>query len=338
MSEKPFIQIDREIITKIPNTTEAVILSYIVHEQVSSLKNTQKLRRITNTEIASKFGINKSTVSRAKAKLCEKNLLVEDSPIPNPRIGKLVWNENNKSFDIDFIKITKTMGFYGKEVETGRTCNYLTAIDETFQYFNYGFIKVDKEWFLNQDIDITTKYWVIFFKAFEKSDNWTPTWSGIERCSCWKKKGIADAYYKLRDEGWVHNDKTIDINLSYQRLQGKSYNIDFIQTKTEKISDEEVKDVLPSEEQTTKQLQEKAKKESIIEEKTSYDENNTDASTIEQALDYAAKHMSDRQIYAGSVLFNVQDCLQKMIKDKGKDYTMNYMKTHWGKIDLSRVL
>ena len=236
--EKPFIQIDREIIAKIPNTTEAVILSYIIHEQACSYKNTQKLRKITNTEIAAKFGINKVTVSRNKAKLYKKNLLVEDSPIPNPRIGKLVWNENNKSFDIDFIKIEKTMGFYGKEVETGRTYNYLTPIDETFHYFNYGFIKVDKEWFLNPNIDITTKYWVIFFKCFEKADNWTPTWAGIERCSCWTKKGIRDAYYRLRDEGWIHNDKIIDINLDYQRLQGKSYNIDFTQIKTEKTLDE----------------------------------------------------------------------------------------------------
>lgn len=339
MSEKPFIQIDREIITKIPNTTEAVILSYIIHEQVSSFKNTQKLRKITNIEIASKFGINKSTVSRVKTKLYEKNLLVEDSPIPNPRIGKLVWNENNKSFDLDFIKAEKTIGFYGKEVETGRTYNYLTAIDETFHYFNYGFIKVDKEWFLNPNIDITTKYWVIFFKAFEKSDNWTPTWAGIERCSCWKKKGITDAYYKLRDEGWVHNDKTIDINLDYQRLQGKSYNIDFIQEKVVKESiTEEVKEVLPSEEQITKKFAEKAFKEAIIEEKTSYKEDNVVGSSIEQLLDYEAKKLSDSQKYVGCILFDVKDYLQDMIEMKGEDYAMNYMKTHWPKIDLSRVL
>ena len=193
--EKSSIQIDREIITKIPNTTEAVILSYIVYEQACSFKNTQKLRKITGTEIASKFGINKSTVSRVKAKLYEKNLLIEDSPMPSPKIEKLVLNENNESFDVDFIK-------------------------------------VDKEWFLNPDIDITTKYWVIFFKCFEISDKWIPTWSGIERCSCWTKKGIRDAYYRLRDEGWIHNDKIIDINIDYQRVQGKSYNIDFIQTKT----------------------------------------------------------------------------------------------------------
>ena len=121
--------------------------------------------------------------------------------------------------------------------------------------FDVDFIKVDKEWFLNPDIDITTKYWIIFFKAFEKSDNWTPTWAGIERCSCWKEEGIRKSYYKLRDEGWIHNDKTIDINLDYQRLQGKSYNIDFTQTKADKISEEQI----------TKQLQKEVVKEAINE-------------------------------------------------------------------------
>lgn len=349
MSEKPFIQIDREIITKIDNPTEAVVLSYIVHEQASSCKNNSKIRRITNTEIASKLGINKSTVSRIKTRLYEKNLLVEDSPIPNPRIGKLIWNENNKSFDVDYIKIGKTIGFYGKEVEAGRTYNYLTPIDETFNYFNYGFIKVDKEWFLNPEIDITTKYWVIFFKAFEKADNWTPTWSGIERCSCWKEEGIRKSYYKLRDEGWVHNNKTIDIKLDYQRLQGKSYNIDFTQEKVVKESDEEVeelmKDIPPAEEQLLEMINEKSddkyetKKESIIEEEI--DENNTDDSTIKQlldALDNAAKPMSDRQIYVGCVLSSVKDYLQQMKDIKGEGYTMNYMTTHWPKINLSKVL
>ena len=88
-------------------------------------------------------------------------------------------------------------------------------------------------------------------------------------------------------------------------------------------------------------LAEKAKKESVIEEKTSCDENNTDDSTIKQlldALDYAAKPMSDRQVYIGCFLSNVQDCLQEMIEKKGKGYTINYMNEHWPKIDLNRVL
>lgn len=85
-------------------------------------------------------------------------------------------------------------------------------------------------------------------------------------------------------------------------------------------------------------LAKKARKESIIEEETSCEENNTDGSTIEEALDYAAKPMSDRQIYAGSVLFNVQDCLQEMKNKKGEDYAIDYMEKHWPKIDLSKVL
>ena len=88
-------------------------------------------------------------------------------------------------------------------------------------------------------------------------------------------------------------------------------------------------------------LAKKAREESIIEEKTNYEENNTDASTIEQlldALDYAAKPMSDRQVYAGCILSSVKDCLQEMKDIKGEDYTVSYMKEHWPKIDLEKIL
>ena len=84
-------------------------------------------------------------------------------------------------------------------------------------------------------------------------------------------------------------------------------------------------------------LAEKAKKESE-EEKNSCEENNTAASTIEQRLDYAAKPMSDRQVYIGCFLSDVKDRLQEMIEMKGRDYTIDYMTTHWPKIDLSKVL
>ena len=85
-------------------------------------------------------------------------------------------------------------------------------------------------------------------------------------------------------------------------------------------------------------LAEKAKKESIIEEKTSCDENNTADTTIEEALDSVAKPMSDRQIYAGCVLYDVRERFQEMIEKKGKDYAMNYMTKHWPKIDLEKIL
>ena len=86
-------------------------------------------------------------------------------------------------------------------------------------------------------------------------------------------------------------------------------------------------------------LAEKAKKESVIEEKTSCkEENNIAASTIEQRLDYAAKPMSDRQVYFGCFLSDVKDRLQEMKDMKGEDYAMNYMTIHWPNIDLSKVL
>ena len=88
-------------------------------------------------------------------------------------------------------------------------------------------------------------------------------------------------------------------------------------------------------------LAKKAREESITEEKASCNKNNTDDSTIKQlldALDGAAKPMSERQIYVGCVLSSVKDYLQQMKDMKGEGYTMNYMTTHWPKIDLSRVL
>ena len=85
-------------------------------------------------------------------------------------------------------------------------------------------------------------------------------------------------------------------------------------------------------------LAEKAKKEANIEEKASHHENNTAATTIEQELDCVAKPLSDSQAYVGCILFNVKDRLQEMKDTKGKDYAMNYMKNHWPKIDLSKVL
>lgn len=83
-------------------------------------------------------------------------------------------------------------------------------------------------------------------------------------------------------------------------------------------------------------LAEKAKKEAVIEEKN--EEDNTAATTIEQELDYVAKPMSDRQIYAGCILSSVKERLHEMIEKKDRDYAIDYMKTHWPKIDLNKIL
>lgn len=85
-------------------------------------------------------------------------------------------------------------------------------------------------------------------------------------------------------------------------------------------------------------LQEKTKKEAVIEEKTYYKEDNVVSSTIEEKLDYVAKTLSNTQAYIGCILSDVQDCLQEMIEKYGKDCAIDYMTTHWPKIDLSKVL
>ena len=85
-------------------------------------------------------------------------------------------------------------------------------------------------------------------------------------------------------------------------------------------------------------LAKKAKKESDVEEKNSHQENNTAATTIEQELDCVAKPLSDSQAYVGCIVFNVKDRLQEMKDTKGEDYAMNYMTTHWPKINLNKVL
>ena len=116
-----------------------------------------------------------------------------------------------------------------------------------------------------------------------------------------------------------------------------------------KISDEEVeelmKDIPSAEEELLEMISEEKesiieeKKESIIEEEI--DENNTDDSTIKQlldALDCAAKPLSDSQAYIGCIVFNVKDRLQEMKNMKGEGYAINYMKNHWPKIDLCKVL
>ena len=86
-------------------------------------------------------------------------------------------------------------------------------------------------------------------------------------------------------------------------------------------------------------LAKKAREESDAEEK-----NNTEDSEIEQlqqlqqALDYAAKPMSDGQVYICCVLSSVKERLQELINMKGKDYAIDYMNEHWPNIDLSKIL
>lgn len=91
-------------------------------------------------------------------------------------------------------------------------------------------------------------------------------------------------------------------------------------------------------------LAEAAREESINEEQEEIYEGTGEnkavyaGSTIEQLLDYEAKNLSDKQVYIGCFVAGVKNYLSDMIEMKGKDYAMSYMKEHWPKIDLDKVL
>lgn len=91
-------------------------------------------------------------------------------------------------------------------------------------------------------------------------------------------------------------------------------------------------------------LAEEAKKEAIKEEQEEIYEGTGEnkavlvSSTVEQLLDYEAKKLSDNQTYFGCFIAGVKGYLYDMIEMNGKDYAINYMKEHWPKIDLDKVL
>ena len=91
-------------------------------------------------------------------------------------------------------------------------------------------------------------------------------------------------------------------------------------------------------------LAEEAKEESVNEEQEEIYEGTGESkamlvsSTIEQLLDYEAKKLSDNQTYIGCFVAGVRSYLSDMIEMKGKDYTIKYMKEHWPKIDLDKII
>ena len=91
-------------------------------------------------------------------------------------------------------------------------------------------------------------------------------------------------------------------------------------------------------------LAEDARKEAIKEEQEEIYEGTGEnkalyaGSTVERLLDHEAKILSDKQSYIGCFISDVKGYLYDMIEMKGKDYAINYMKEHWPKIDLDKVL
>lgn len=257
----------------------------------------------SNSQIARNTNIDRKSVRVAIRKLKEKDYIV-------------VNEDNTFTFQINSIKFEKqdlsnpdVCHMFGDFVKVPQFLNYINTITPSariaaimFFDFNFGIDK-NGEYFIKKEIptiDGVATYYDINKTTFR---------SRIQRCL----------------EAEIFEYKVIQINKEEKRIIGLKC-INWINTWIREDGLEAKK---------SKKLQEKSKKDAIIEEKK---EDNIVSSTIEQALDYEAKPLSDNQSYIGCYVSNVKDRLQEMIEMKGEDYTMNYMKTHWGNIDLSKVL
>ena len=285
-----------------------VVANYLIH--IAGWENDSLLP--SNHQIAKNTNIDRKSVRFAINQLKEKDYIVVNE------------NDNTFTFQINGIKFDKqdlsnpdVCHMFGDFVKVPQFLNYINTITPSariaaimFFDFNFGIDK-NGEYFIKKGIptiDGVATYYDINKTTFR---------SRIQKCL----------------EAEIFEYKVIQIGKEEKRIIGLKC-INWINTWIREDGVEANK---------TKKLQEKAKKEAkkdaIKEEKTICEkENNTDASTIEQALDYAAKPLSDSQVYAGCLLFNVKDRLQEMIEKKGEDYAMSYMKEHWPKIDLCKVL
>ena len=261
----------------------------------------------SNSQIAKNTNIDRKSVRVAINHLKEKEYIVVNE------------NDNTFIFQINGIKFEKQdlsnpdiCHMFGDFVKVPQFLNYINTITPSariaaimFFDFNFGIDK-NEAFFIKKEkptIDGVATYYGINKKTFR---------ARIQRC-------LAAEIFEY---------KVIQIGKEKKRIIGLKC-INWINTWVREDGLEAKK---------TKQLQEKAVKESIKEEKATCEEDNTGASTIEEALDYAAKTLSDSQKYVGCILFDVKDRLQEMIDKKGRDYAISYMKEHWPKIDLSKVL
>ena len=279
-----------------------VVVNYLIY--LAGWENDNLLP--SNHQIAKNTNIDRKSVIAAIEQLKEKDYIV-------------VNEDNTFTFQINGIKFKKqylsnpdVCHMLGDFVKVPQFLNYIDTITPSariaaimFFDFNFGIDK-NGEYFIKKEtptIDGVATYYDINKSTFRKR---------IQRCL----------------EAEIFEYKVMQIGKEKKKIIGLKC-INWINTWVREDGLEANK---------TKQLQEKAREEAIIEEKTSCDEDNEAASTIEQLIDYVAKPLSDKQIYVGCYVSDVKDYLQDMIEIKGKDYAIDYMKTHWPKIDLNKVL
>ena len=293
-----------KIILKDKTLTDAtkIVANYLIH--IAGWENDNLLPSMN--KLSDLVSVNKSQVVTAVNQLKEKEYIIvnEDNTFTFQINGIKFEKQDLSSKDVchmfgDFIKAP--MDLLCNDLSTPST--RIAAI--MFFDWNFG---IDKQgnYFVKREkvqIDAVATYYGINKNTFK------------HRIQKAKESQLID--YKTIKVG---KEETIVVNAKVKKLERRWITVDSLAAKK------------------SKKLAEKAKKESDVEEKNSHQENDTAASTIEQRLDYAAKPMSDRQVYIGCFLSDVKDRLQEMIEMKGKDYTINYMKEHWPKIDLSKVL
>ena len=171
-----------------------------------------------------------------------------------------------------------------------------------FDINKYGNYEVKRK---KVQIDAVAKYYGIEKDAFEK------------RIQNAKKAGLID--YKTIKIG---KEETLIINAKVHKLVRVWINAETLAAK---------KSIKLAEEAINEEQEE-------IYEGTGENKAVYAGSTIEQLLDYEAKKLSDNQTYFGCFVAGVKDYLSDMIEMKGKDYAINYMKEHWPRIDLDKVL
>ena len=279
-----------------------VVVNYLIY--LAGWENDNLLP--SNHQIAKNTNIDRKSVIAAIEQLKEKDYIV-------------VNEDNTFTFQINGIKFKKqdlsnpdVCHMLGDFVKVPQFLNYIDTITPSariaaimFFDFNFGIDKNEK-YFIKKEtptIDGVATYYGINKSTFRKR---------IQRCL----------------EAEIFEYKVIQIGKEKKKIIGLKC-INWINTWVREDGLEANK---------TKKLQEKAREEAIIEEKTSCDEDNEAASTIEQLIDYVAKPLSDKQIYVGCYVSDVKDYLQDMIEIKGKDYAIDYMNEHWPKIDLSKIL
>ena len=279
-----------------------VVVNYLIY--LAGWENDNLLP--SNHQIAKNTNIDRKSVIAAIEQLKEKDYIV-------------VNEDNTFTFQINGIKFKKqylsnpdVCHMLGDFVKVPQFLNYIDTITPSariaaimFFDFNFGIDK-NGEYFIKKEtptIDGVATYYDINKSTFRKR---------IQRCL----------------EAEIFEYKVMQIGKEKKKIIGLKC-INWINTWVREDGLEANK---------TKQLQEKAREEAIIEEKTSCDEDNEAASTIEQLIDYVAKPLSDKQIYVGCYVSDVKDYLQDMIETKGKDYAISYMKEYWPKIDLEKIL